>query len=426
MAVSGMTVSSMAVSSKASKVSSFIAALCILIYIAAVAFGIVRVVIDIGQRQALANREFQELASRASSSAVFLGFMSPAYQQSIQDSIAASQTLLGVIISSSSGNFAFERFPGRSVAWAGNSPRFINRIDFPSQPLFLPLRIEGQAQTNIQAIYSNINTSFLLVVLRDTLFAVLIALTIAFITLIVEMAQKSRHIAYQTVVPQEADDSFATPFEPPLEPFAPPLPESASPAMFRSLDETESVYQSPKSAPLEDFHNASPHGLFTKRGNIGWESYTNDRLASELRRCASFEQDLVLLVMEFKCVQIIDDTLYQQIAEHAVAFFGMRDLIFERGEKGLSVIIPSTDLEQGMVKSEEFRRRIAANLPDYFIGRHSLFIGLSSRSGRLIESERLITEASMALGKTLEEPVSHVVAFKSDPEKYRQFLKRRA
>jgi NADH:ubiquinone oxidoreductase subunit 6 (subunit J) len=393
-----------------SKVSSFVAALCILIYIAAVGFGVVRLVIDIGQRRNLANREFQELANRASSAAVFLGFMSQAYQQNIRDSLDTSQTLLGVIISSSSGDFAFERFPGRSVAWAGNSPRFINRIDFPSQPLFLPLRIEGQTHVNIQAIYSNINTDFLLVVLRETLFAVLIALAIAFIVLLVELTQKNRH-CYQTAAPADSAPVVDSP----------PPPD---PVVYRALPEEKAAPAGP--VPVVSEAGGSPHGLFTPRGNIGWESYTHDRLESELRRCASFEQDLALLVMEFKCVQKIDDALARQIAEQAVAFFGMRDLIFERGEKGITVIIPSIDLEQGMSKSEEFRIRIASNLPESFIGRHSLYIGLSSRSGRLIEAQRLIIEASTALEKTLEEPVSHVVAFKSDPEKYRQFLKRRS
>ena len=373
----------MAVSGRMSKVSSAVAVLCILIYIGAVAFGVVRVVVDIGERRNLANREFQELAERASSSAVFLGFMSQAYQETIRNFVSTSQTLLGVIVSSSSGDFAFERFPGSSVVWAGNSPRFQNRAAFPSQPLFLPLRIDGQAHVNIQAVYSNINNAFLVRVLRDTLLAVLAALAIAFITLLVEMTQRNR--AYY---PSEAPDDV--------------------PAAVRSGGEGE------------------PQGLFTPKGNIGWESYIHDRLASELHRCASSEQDLVFLVMEFKCAETVSNSVYHKFANEAVTFFTMRDLIFEWGEKGIAIIIPSVDLEQGMSKSEEFRNLIASRLPESFEGRTSLFSGLSSRSGRLIEAQRLMKEASTALEKTQEEPVSHVVAFKSDPEKYRKFIRKRS
>ena len=378
----------MAVSGRTSKVSSVIATLCIVIYIGAVAFGVVRVMVDIGERRSLANREFEALAARASSSALYLGFMTQAYQETIRDFVGASQTLLGVIISGSNNHLAVERFPGTSIAWAGNAPHFRTGPGLTSQPLFLPLPVEGQMNASIEALYSNINNAFLIRVLRDTLLAVLAALAIAFITLIVELTHKSR-CYYQA----EADAPART------KPKTPAPPQEAE---------------------------GNPLGLFTQRGNIGWESYTHDRLASELHRCASFEQDLAFIVMEFKCGEKISDYLYRQFADEAVNFFTMRDLIFEKGEKGLSIIVPSMNLEQGMAKSEEFRKRIEAKLPESFEGREKLYIGLSSRSGRLIEAERLMMEASTAVEKTQEEPVSYIVAFKSDPEKYRKFIRKRS
>ena len=392
----------MAVSGRTSKVSPIIATLCILIYVAAVGFGAIRIIVDMGERRNLANREFQELAERASSSAVFFGFMSPEYQESIRDFVSTSQTLLGAIISSSSGDFSFERDPGSGITWAGNTPQFRSRFGLPAQPLFLPLRIEGQAHTNIQAIYSQFNNTFLLVVLRDTLFAVLIALAIAFITLIIEITQRGRTY-YQGTAPTDTAIAGTAPVD-----------KAAG----------SKIYSEPG---IDDWptNEDTPQGLFTPRGNIGWESYTHARLASELHRCASFEQDLVLIVLEFKCAEKLSDPVYRQFSEEAVTFFTMRDLIFEKGEKGITVIIPSADLEQGMVKAEEFRNRIIAKLPESFTGRAKLFSGLSSRSGRLIEAERLTMEANTALDKTQEEPVSHIVAFKSDPEKYRKFIRRK-
>jgi len=180
----------------------------------------------------------------------------------------------------------------------------------------------------------------------------------------------------------------------------------------------------------DEVPDETPQGLFTPRGNIGWESYTHDRLNSELHRCASFEQDLVFLVMEFRNIEKISNGLYRQFADEAVSFFAMRDLIFEKGEKGLSVIIPSVDLEQGIAKSEEFHSKIITELPEFFRKTNTdpgteLCIGLSSRSGRLIEAERLMLEAARALEKALGDPVSPIMAFKSDPEKYREFIKGR-
>ncbi|MDR2103408.1 MAG: hypothetical protein LBP42_04815, partial [Treponema sp.] len=115
-------------------------------------------------------------------------------------------------------------------------------------------------------------------------------------------------------------------------------------------------------------------------------------------------------------------TLYVRFAEETVNFFALRDLIFEKGKKGITVINPNMDLDQGFMKSEEFHTRLLQTLPEFLTGRSDLCIGLSSRSGRLIDAERLQFEASQALRKALKDPVSPIVAFKSDPEKYRAFI----
>jgi hypothetical protein len=127
--------------------------------------------------------------------------------------------------------------------------------------------------------------------------------------------------------------------------------------------------------------------------------------------------------MEFKDGKL-DDPLYKIFAEEAVGFFTLRDLIFEKGDQGIAVISPNIDLDQGFLKSEEFRERMLKKLPDSSKTRSELCVGLSSRSGRLIEAERLLFEASQALLKALADPLSPIVAFKSDPEKYRDFIRR--
>jgi hypothetical protein len=149
-----------------------------------------------------------------------------------------------------------------------------------------------------------------------------------------------------------------------------------------------------------------------------------DRLASELHRCASFEQDLVFIEMEFRTSGPLEDEIYRQFADEAVNFFSLRDLTFEKGERGISIIVPNIDLDQGFSRSEEFHNRILNRLPEAFKGETELCAGLSSRSGRLINAERLMFEAAQALEKALEDPASAIVAFKSDPEKYRDFIRR--
>jgi hypothetical protein len=52
-----------------------------------------------------------------------------------------------------------------------------------------------------------------------------------------------------------------------------------------------------------------------------------------------------------------------------------------------------------------------------------LLVGISSRAGRKVTAERLINEAETALLKARTEKDHSVVAFRADPEKYRDFVK---
>jgi hypothetical protein len=419
-------------SGRSSIVSSIIASICIILYIAAVVFGAIKIIADIGDRRSIAEQEFNDLADR-SSSAVILGFMSDAYQESIRDALYDSRTLLGVIISGSGGEYAFERYPGSVVVWAGDSPRFKTGFGLPEEPFYRPLRLEGQRNGTIRGSYSYINYDDFTGTLRNTLVIILIVLGAAVLTLILETALKNRPPKYPRVsqpgVPQTEDQE-------PRETFrqessfrqaeAPPAASSPAAAPRQNARQEAPPRKAPRT-PHAETEDEPPKGLFSPRGNIGWESYTRDRLESELHRCASFEQDLTFIMMDFKDGKL-NDPLYKIFAEEAVNFFTLRDLIFEKGDQGIAVIAPNIDLEQGFAKSEEFRERILKKLFDLSGNlsrtRPELCMGLSSRSGRLIEAERLMFETSEALLKALADPLSPIVAFKSDPEKYRDFIRR--
>jgi len=51
-----------------------------------------------------------------------------------------------------------------------------------------------------------------------------------------------------------------------------------------------------------------------------------------------------------------------------------------------------------------------------------IFMGISSRAGRLVDAGRLVEEALTALDRARYEKESHIVAFRPDPDKYRLFL----
>jgi hypothetical protein len=323
--------------------------------------------------------------------------MSEAYQQTIRDYLNVSETLSGVIITGTYGEYAFERQSGETITWINGSPRFKTGLVFSGGPLYLPLRIDGQRNVTIQAVYNYLNYALFQRTLRDVLFVVLGALVIALLTLFLEIFLKNKTgepVASEVSGSETADSSA-----------------------------TSRIYDEPDWDDTENSINANdkPKGLYSPRGNIGRESFTADRLASELHRCASSQSDLVFMAMEFRDTKISDGK-YSRFANEAVIFFKMRDLVFDKGENGISVILPNADLEQGISQAEEFYRHITAKMPEIFMRGSELCIGLSSRSGRLIDADRLMLESISALDKALADPLSCVIAFKSDPEKYREFI----
>jgi hypothetical protein len=401
-------------SGKTTLVSAVVAAACIILYIAVLAYGAVVIIGNIVERRALAEQEFRDLADRSVSAAI-LGFMSQAYQEAISDSLSESETLKAAIISGSNGTYGFERQPGTAINWIGNSPRFKTGFGISREPYYLPLRIDGQRNASINAVYTYIDYDLFLRTLKNTMILVLAALGIAVFTLMMEIIMKNRDSSYKPVPAQTA------PAAPPVsKPPAPPVEDARNEEDGALFDiEVDADDDAEPAAP-----SGNPLGLYSPRSNIGWESYTKDRLGSELHRCASSEQDLTLITAEYTGGKT-GDPLFRAFAAEAVTFFTLRDLIFEKGDQGISVIIPGLDIEHGLEKSEEFHRRILNKLPDYFTEPSDLCIGLSSRAGRLIEADRIMVEAARALEKAKEDPVSSIVGFKSNPDKYREFISKR-
>jgi hypothetical protein len=440
---------------KSSIPALIIAFLCIAVYTAALAAGAYRFYDNVTVRRVIAEREFYDLADLASAAGV-MGFMDTPFREAVQDGLEKSRTLEGLIISGPSEEYAFERERGAIIHWEGDSPRFVKRFGVSSTSA-VPLRINGFRNVTISAGFSSIDYDYSITVLKHSLVVILAALAVAFFTFIVESAlareplpaggrrRGNRRAAgydeeefdsgFDESVPEPAGRgagnlkktaaSTAGSYEAPA---ASGFPEDSEGA-YGDFDGPEVDFPSGEDfAPPEDEVPSGeeggvrlPQGLYAPGSNIGWEAYTKDRLESELHRCASFEQDLTVIIAAFSGKDKLSGEQYGQFAGMAVSFFNLRDLIFEMGDRGITVILPNTDVEQGFARAEDFYNYLIPafrGLPDFRIG-------MSSRSGRLVDSGRLYFEAEESLNKALRDPVSPVIAFKSDPEKYRAFLRSR-
>ena len=173
----------------------------------------------------------------------------------------------------------------------------------------------------------------------------------------------------------------------------------------------------------DDGGSSAPSGLFSPASGLGWANYLTSRLDAELERSASFEQDLSLLVLHYDGMTKSSEA-YAALAHAVGEFFSFRDLAFEQGEDGFAIILPNIDAEHALRMSEEFIKKLGQQMKERRDRPEPLpvFMGLSSRTGRLVDSERIMQEATAALQKARSEGDSRIVAFRPDPDKYRLFL----
>lgn len=159
------------------------------------------------------------------------------------------------------------------------------------------------------------------------------------------------------------------------------------------------------------------HRLFSEKSSLGYAEYLPTRLEGELERAASFDQDLLLTILEFKGLEKSQER-YREIADIILDSFPFKDLSFEYTENSYALILPNMDLDHGIRKMESFLIKMMHNEEISF----PLSIGLSSRNGRLISAKRLISEAKSALNKAISDGGNNIMGFRSDPDRYRKYL----
>jgi hypothetical protein len=368
-------------SAKTSVLGIIIACVCIIIYMGVLVYVIIGLNENMSKRRLAAEQEFYDIADLASSAGL-LSFMDDTFNDIILNALKRSVALEGLIISGPNGEEGFEKEPGRALTWVNNSPRFRNRFDFSRQQLYQQLRIQGLRNVNIQAVAGAFDYEDLSKILRKALFPVILSLVFAFFTLLIGALRRK-----QGVTAKQKENKANT---------------------------AETVKEMPRQ---------NTRSGYSERGHIVREENTESRLTEELRRCAAAGQDLSFIAMEFKLV--IDDPSYARFAADTARFFSSRDFICERGERGISVICPGLNLDAGFLNAGEFHTRVIGKYPSLIKSKTDLCIGLSARSGRPVDAERLMFEAEEALERAMMDPVSFIVAFKSDPEKYRAFMESR-
>lgn len=179
----------------------------------------------------------------------------------------------------------------------------------------------------------------------------------------------------------------------------------------------EEIHEDPSLAE----NNAAPVGLFDEKTGFGWEQYMPTRLDSELIRAASSEQDLALFTVR---IPGIDWTTPEgkETASIIKDWVKFNDLVFDYGSDGFTAIFQNQNTDAALAEAEKTHTEIVSVLKRANSSAETPFVGISTRSLRLISGKRLFNESEQALFHAMEDKDSPIVAFRVNPDKYRSYL----
>ncbi len=166
--------------------------------------------------------------------------------------------------------------------------------------------------------------------------------------------------------------------------------------------------------------NQQPKGLFCPETGFGWEQYMLTRLDSELVRCASTDRDMSLLTIKIASIDWTSEC-GKKICRIILDKAKFNDLVFNYKEDGVAAIFQNQNTDQALVSAEELYNEMNVALKECGI-ESQISIGISTRSLRLISGQRLANESEEALKHAMEDPDSPIIAFRVNPERYRDYL----
>lgn len=192
------------------------------------------------------------------------------------------------------------------------------------------------------------------------------------------------------------------------------LPDYESPVIIETSDVKEN--NDAENAPASDSSESNPSGLFNPVTGLGWESYLDTRLENEINRAISSEIDISVFIINIPNLERESEES-KKVSEYLSLQFQFKDLLFEYKNDCIVAIKISMNLDDAL----NFADKIHAEIMQ-IINQKECYIGISTRSIRIVSSERLLNEAWAALEHAKQEEDSPIIAFRVDTDKYRQFL----
>lgn len=136
-----------------------------------------------------------------------------------------------------------------------------------------------------------------------------------------------------------------------------------------------------------------------------------------LVKAAENGSDLAVLIIKVNSSE--NEISLEQIENIFDSDFAQNALVFSDERNLFTVLLENTGLDDAMTVAKEIFEDFSEKLTD---AGQKVTIGLSSKNGRTVSSERLLTEAREAQKHAATEPDSPIIAFRASPEKYNDYI----
>lgn len=185
-------------------------------------------------------------------------------------------------------------------------------------------------------------------------------------------------------------------------------------------EETNKVEVLLPSEEIKPTQSDSSVHIFSPKTGFCFESYLESRLDNELNRAIASEFDLSLFVFRLPSIQLdYNNETLQKVCKYLTTEFQFKDLLFEYDEDCLIGIKNNMNLDTALTFADKLYSDITEIVKENDL---KCYIGISTRTVRIITGKRLLTEATEALKHALEDENNPIIAFRANAEKYRKMM----
>lgn len=175
---------------------------------------------------------------------------------------------------------------------------------------------------------------------------------------------------------------------------------------FNPVTETENV---PDSVEEKPYFEGLPE--VEKKVSVEKEAFM-EKLNSAISKTASEENDLTLYLFE------VNNPADESKIRHTLTEYFSENNV----EKIDTNIFAAFKENQVIDAAEDYASQVQSKVSTYSSD-NNCFVGISSKSIRMLGAERLMMEAEEALCHSKDDPSSPIIGFHVDIEKYREFIK---